>query len=106
LRHDSVEQPDLRSTFYLTFVKALPSAGDQPMSDREAVLFANEAFYLAFQARDMAAMDDAWAREAPVTCIHPGWSVLAGREPVMNSWRGIFEGGNAPAIECRAPRVF
>jgi hypothetical protein len=76
------------------------------MSDREAVLFANEAFYLAFQARDMAAMDDAWAREAPVTCIHPGWSVLAGREPVMDSWRGIFEDGNAPAIECRAPRVF
>lgn len=76
------------------------------MSERESVLFANEAFYLAFQAQDMLAMDDAWAGEAPVTCIHPGWSVLAGREPVMDSWRGIFDGGNAPDIECRAPQVF
>ena len=76
------------------------------MSEREAVLFANEAFYLAFQAGDITAMDDIWASAAPVTCIHPGWSVLAGRESVMDSWRGIFEGGNAPAIECRAPQVF
>lgn len=76
------------------------------MSEREAVLFANEAFYLAFQAQDIAAMSNAWASEAPVTCIHPGWSVLADRMSVMDSWRGIFEGGNAPAIECRGPQVF
>lgn len=76
------------------------------MSDRDAVLFANEAFYLAFQGQDMAAMDDAWARSAPVTCIHPGWSMLIGRDSVLDSWRGIFEGGNAPDIECRAPRAF
>lgn len=76
------------------------------MSDREAVLFANDAFYLAFLARDNAAMEDVWAREAPVTCIHPGWSMLVGRDPVLDSWRGIFEGGNAPAIECLAPQAF
>lgn len=76
------------------------------MSEREAVLFANEAFYVAFLSRDMDAMADIWAREAPVTCIHPGWSMIAGRESVLDSWRGIFEGGNAPAITCRGPRAF
>lgn len=76
------------------------------MSDRDAVLFANEAFYLAFQARDMTAMEDTWAHSAPVTCIHPGWSMLVGRDSVLDSWRGIFEGGNAPDIECRAPQAF
>lgn len=76
------------------------------MSDREAVLFANDAFYIAFQARDIGAMENVWAREAPVTCIHPGWSMLVGRGPVLDSWRGIFEGGRSPAIECRAPQAF
>jgi ketosteroid isomerase-like protein len=76
------------------------------MSDREAVLFANEAFYLAFQAKDISAMADAWAHEAPVTCIHPGWSMLEGRESVLESWRGIFEGGNSPDIVCRGPQAF
>ena len=28
------------------------------MPQREAVLFANEAFYLAFRTRDLAAMED------------------------------------------------
>jgi len=76
------------------------------MSEREAVLFANEAFYVAFLSRDFSAMADAWARSATVTCIHPGWSLIVGREPVLDSWRGIFEGGNAPAITCCAPQAF
>ena len=48
------------------------------MSDEEAVLAANEAFYRAFAARDFAAMDALWAAEAPVACIHPGWDALVG----------------------------
>jgi hypothetical protein len=59
--------------------------------DREAVLFANSAFYTVFTARDMAGMDRAWA-DGPVTCIHPGWPPLEGREAVMNSWQGILRG--------------
>ena len=31
------------------------------MSDTDAVLFANEAFYRAFADRDEASMDDLWA---------------------------------------------
>ncbi|HJN60958.1 MAG TPA: nuclear transport factor 2 family protein [Alphaproteobacteria bacterium] len=47
------------------------------MSDEQAVLDANQAFYTAFAGGDMAAMERIWAREAPVCCIHPAgrrWS--------------------------------
>ena len=70
------------------------------MSPEEiAVLEANSAFYRAFAARDLAAMDDLWARRAPVACVHPGWDALRGRDRVIESWRGIL-GGEAPAISC------
>ena len=68
-------------------------------TDERAVLLANAAFYRAFAARDVEAMDALWARTVPVACIHPGWQVLNGREAVMASWRGIL-GGVPPAIEC------
>jgi ketosteroid isomerase-like protein len=64
------------------------------------VLAANRAFYLAFAKRDWRAMDDLWARQAAVACIHPGWRPLRGREDVMASWRAIFESGGAPPIVC------
>ncbi len=75
------------------------------MSEREAVLFANEAFYRAFADREMAAMEEVWAAEAPVACIHPGWQPLEGREAVLESWRAILSNANSPPIVCRAPRV-
>ena len=58
-------------------------------AERE-VLAANEAFYAAFAAKDYEAMDRLWARSVAVTCIHPGWNVLTGREQVMASWQAIF----------------
>lgn len=72
------------------------------MSEHAAVLFANEAFYLAFAERDLDAMDEVWARRAPVTCIHPGWNPLSGRDEVMLSWRAIFAHDPSPAVQCRA----
>jgi ketosteroid isomerase-like protein len=74
--------------------------------ERDAVLFANEAFYRAFADRDFAAMDALWAREAAVACIHPGWAPLVGRSEVMSSWRGILSNPQSPAIACRRPEVF
>ncbi|MEK7245110.1 MAG: nuclear transport factor 2 family protein [Pseudomonadota bacterium] len=64
------------------------------MSQRPAVLFANDAFYTAFATGDLVAMDAVWARRAPVCCIHPGWAALNDRDSIMESWRGIL---NAPA---------
>jgi len=70
------------------------------MSEHAAVNFANEAFYLAFSTRDLEAMDALWARHAPVTCIHPGWSALIGRDAVMESWQAILTNPNSPAVDC------
>ena len=73
------------------------------MSETEAVLFANEAFYRAFAERDVALMDEVWARETPVMCIHPGWGPLAGRRAVIESWTAILGNPGAPRIRCRNP---
>src|SRR5262245_3003997 len=74
------------------------------MSDREAILFANDAFYAAFAGRDAAAMDQAWA-PGEVTCIHPGWAPLRGREAVMKSWREILANKESPAVSARRADV-
>jgi ketosteroid isomerase-like protein len=58
--------------------------------DEAAVLQANEAFYAAFNHKDPEAMDTVWAQRDDVVCVHPGWNVLRGREPVIESWRGIL----------------
>lgn len=71
-------------------------------SAEEYLRQANEAFYEAFAARDIEAMDELWARQHPVTCIHPGWPVLHGREEVMTSWREILLGAGSPKIRCEA----
>ena len=76
------------------------------MSESAAVLFANDAFYAAFQSRDLEAMDGLWASAAPVACIHPGWPALSGREDVMDSWRSILNGDSPPDIRCRNAEAF
>jgi ketosteroid isomerase-like protein len=64
----------------------------------EDVLAANEAFYRAFNQKDADAMDAIWARSATISCTHPGWNLLTGRERVMESWRGILTNPNQPKI--------
>ena len=66
--------------------------------DLQEVLRANEAFYAAFAGRDMAAMDALWSRDSTVTCIHPGWNVLGGREAVIESWEAILANPEQPRI--------
>ena len=73
------------------------------MSDIDAVLFANEAFYRAFADRDEEAMLDAWSDSAPVSCLHPGWGPLFGREDVLKSWLAIIRNPESPAISCHQP---
>ena len=75
------------------------------MSDSEAVLRANEAFYRAFAAGDLASMDTLWSDAAPLSCIHPGWNPLSDRGRIMESWRMILT-GESTAIECRDPRPY
>ena len=74
-------------------------------ADEEAALAANAAFYEAFAAADIAAMEVLWARRAAVACIHPGWGLLAGRAEVLESWRRIFD-GSPPDIICHNAQAF
>lgn len=57
---------------------------------------ANRSFYSAFEALDIDAMGRVWSPTDRVKCVHPGWEMLVGREPVMASWRAIFQ--NTAAI--------
>lgn len=75
------------------------------MTDRRAILSANDAFYKAFQGRDIRAMAEIWAASAAVTCIHPGWRPLFGREAVLGSWAAILAGREAPSIARVRPEV-
>lgn len=76
------------------------------MSEREAVLFANEAFYRFFADGDLDAMDELWARQAPIACIHPGWPALTERMRVMESWEAILTGPDRPNVVCRNAEAF
>jgi ketosteroid isomerase-like protein len=75
------------------------------MTDEDRVLAANEAFYAAFRARDIAAMDALWARERQVAVYHPGWPGIEGREGVMESWYRILVAGSTPDIRPLDPTV-
>ena len=75
------------------------------MSEQNAVLFANEAFYAAFVERSAEAMDRVWSQSSSVSCTHPGWQTLFGREEVMESWNSILSNPDSPHIVCRAQKV-
>jgi len=53
---------------------------------------ANGRFYRAFEAQDLAEMDQIWAHGEHVRCVHPGWAMLEGWEVVRQSWEAIFKG--------------
>lgn len=61
-------------------------AGDE----RDAAARANDAFYAAFAAGDLRAMESLWARAEAVLCVHPGGPPLHGRDLVLASWRAIL----------------
>lgn len=65
---------------------------------REEVLFANEAFYLAFAEADMEAMERLWADRPDVVCVHPGWPALTDRESIMESWSRILGNPDQPRV--------
>ena len=75
------------------------------MSDLDALVFANEAFYQAFTDRDIDAMEALWAPTESVTCIHPGWGALSGREEVLESWAAIISNPDSPPIRSLAPHA-
>jgi hypothetical protein len=71
------------------------------MTDKDAILAANAAYYYAFQASDFAKMSNIWA-EDDVSCIHPGWPVLIGRQAILDSYRDILRNPIQEKIEHRS----
>ncbi|WP_433329792.1 nuclear transport factor 2 family protein [Spirillospora sp. CA-294931] len=54
---------------------------------------ANAEFYAAIEAGDLDRMSAVWADGTyadGVCCVHPGWSMLRGREEVLRSWALIM----------------
>lgn len=75
------------------------------MSDNEAILAANAAFYAALCAGDVARLARIWADTDDISCIHPGWPVIIGRTAVIGSWRDILSGGGMLEIACHEPHA-
>jgi len=71
----------------------------------QQVLFSNEAFYLAFSQKDMAAMKAIWSRTAPLVCVHPGWRRLTERDAILESWRRILQNPDQPGMDFLEPVV-
>ena len=67
------------------------------MSVDEAIA-ANESFYRAFNQKDTAAMNAVWSESDEICCVHPGWNILTGHEPVMESWVRILSNPDQPRI--------
>ena len=67
------------------------------MTAEQEVAEANAGFYRAFETLKIAAMERVWAKDADIQCGHPGWRILRGWGPVMESWKRIFE--NTPSMK-------
>ena len=70
------------------------------MADEQTeILAANEAFYRAFEKKDMEAMSAIWSQGTGSRCIHPGRPVLRGWKDIRYSWEQIFKNTNYLEID-------
>ena len=58
---------------------------------KKNIIEVNQKFYDAFNKNDIELMIGIWANDPTSQCIHPGWDVLNGFEPIMISWQKIFK---------------
>ncbi len=73
-------------------------------ADLAALEFANDAFYQAFSAASLDAMEAVWAEQPNVFCIHPGWPPITNRAEVMASWKEILANAGPIPVRCIAPK--
>ncbi|RUR73525.1 hypothetical protein PCC6912_56960 [Chlorogloeopsis fritschii PCC 6912] len=67
------------------------------MTNISDVLAVNDAFYRAFEKKDIEAMSVVWSQGTASLCVHPGWNILRGWKEIRTSWEKIFK--NTPYIE-------
>ena len=60
------------------------------MAETQDVIAANQAFYKAFEKKDIDAMSAVWSKGTSSVCIHPGRPPLKGWEQIRSSWEQIF----------------
>lgn len=77
-----------------------------PDPEAARVVAANQAFYDAFNARDLAAISGLWAEGVPVACTHPGWAAVRGRANVLATWEAILANPDQPRILVGAAEAF
>jgi hypothetical protein len=73
------------------------------MTDRDALLAGNAAFYTAIAEGDFVTMSALWAKDDGISCVHPGWPALVGWNAVLSSWRAILTGSGNGQITFHDP---
>lgn len=63
------------------------------------ILAANEAFYRAFEKKNLEAMSQVWSQGTASLCIHPGRNALRGWKQIRDSWELIFKNTKYLEIE-------
>ena len=67
--------------------------------ENQAILAANQAFYRAFEKRDITALNSILSKGIGTVCIHPGRSAIRGFDKIHNSWDLIFKNTNYIEID-------
>ena len=67
--------------------------------EQNEVLGANQAFYRAFEKKDIFAMSMVWSQGTGSFCIHPGRKALRGWKEICSSWETIFNNTKYIEIE-------
>ena len=67
---------------------------------------AEDFFYRALRDADLPALENLWANDEQVVCVHPGWPELTGHHRIIRSWEQIFAHQGAVEIDHRLVRVF
>lgn len=68
-----------------------PSLGSPSIDLVDSLRAANQAFYDAFEQRDLDAMSNVWERSDRALCTHPGWATLRGWGPIAGSFFALFQ---------------
>ncbi len=76
------------------------------MPAKDAILFANDAFYVAFRSSSFDQMNEIWSKDHEISCVHPGWRPLTEREQIMESWEVILSSSVGAEIDFIDPKVF
>ena len=74
------------------------------MTGDAEILATNAAYYRAFRMGDDALMGRVW-HDGDVSCVHPGWPLIRGRDAVLASYRRIMSNPDQPPVTAHEEQV-